>query len=561
MKTNAEKNLTGLSLSDVKDKIKELNPTEFDKMIISSDCQVERCNYFYVNYTARSAERETMFVRFPMYSQIVNNFVDFEGGDSKHGELAYFVSNKILDNLSLNHQINPESDPIGSEGTFNFPLDVNGESISIDQRNYFIADRTYREICDECTGKKLVTCDDFECEGRHVWTCEECAGKGQNTCDTCAGSKKIVCGKCNGRDSVKCKKCGGDGKVNDGLVAKAANSKYMQEKRCGGCQGRGHVPCTNCTRGRVVCSTCTGQGKVTCAKCSGKKKITCSNCYGDKERFGMIDCPTCKAQGEMGQIAYVKTTIRKHQVEKLFDRGEGLSEISESEVLSFANSNGGKERMVTNINDNVSIQRDDLVEQYATMIQNDLGLSLDDFNKLLEEDLYYQVIPCVQIKYTHMLTNTAHEVSILNFFESPTLKFHQEVEEVKSDIKDKGKKVGRFFGKLLKTKSFKAKDDKKKEIKLLIYLAKADGIIEDEEKSFLAENINSIDEFTSNEKQEFFDLMNMQSLPQLNSEDVKFSSDERFNEVISRLESLASSDGSMEKEELDLISLIKNLKA
>lgn len=560
MKATAQKNLENISLQEVKDKLKELNPGEYDKMIISGDCQVERCNYYYVNYAARSAERESMFVRFPMYAQIANNFAEFDGGDAKHGELAYFASNKILDNLSLNHQITPEADPIGSASNFYFPLDTDGNSISLDQRNYFIADRTFKETCDECTGKKLVTCDDFECEGRHTWTCEECAGKGQNTCDDCGGSKKVVCRKCDGRDSVKCTKCGGDGKVNDGLVAKAANSKYMQEKKCGNCQGRGHIACNNCTRGRVVCSTCTGQGKVTCSKCSGKKKITCSNCYGDKERYGMIDCPTCKAQGEMGQIAYVKTTIHKHQVEKLFDLGNGLAEISESEVLNFANSGGSKERMVTNINDNVSMNRDELVEQYATKIQNELGLSMDDFNKLLEEDLYYQVIPCVQIKYTHMLTNTTHEVSILNFFESPTLKFHQEVEEVKSDIKDKGKKVGRFFGKLLKTKSFKSKDDKKKEIKLLIYLAKVDGVIEDEEKTFLAGNINSITEFTSNEKKEFFDLMNMSSLPQLSAEDVKFSSEERFNEVLTKLESLAASDGTMEQAEADLISKIKNLR-
>ncbi|MDC3337350.1 hypothetical protein OAW23_05730 [Flavobacteriales bacterium] len=561
MKSTAEKNLQEISLSEVKEKLKELNPSEFDKMIIDSNCTVERCNYHYVNYAARSAEKQSMFIRFPMYPQIANNFAEYEGGDAKHGELAYFPSNKILDNLSLNHQIEPESDPIGSAANFSFPLDTDGDSISLDQKYYFISDRTYKETCDECTGKKLVSCDDFDCDGRHIWTCEDCAGKGQNTCDTCAGSKKVVCGTCDGRDTVRCSKCGGDGKVNDGLVAKAANSKYAQEKRCGKCQGRGHVPCNNCTRGRVVCSPCTGQGKVTCSTCSGKKKITCSNCYGDKERFGMIDCPTCKAQGEMAQIAFVKTSINKHQVEKLFDQGNGLQEITESEVLSYANNGGSKQRMITNINEQVVIERDEIVEQYATTIQNELGLSLDDFNKLLEEDLYYQVIPCVQIKYTHMLTNTSHEVSILNFFESPSLKFHQEVEEVKSDIKDKGKKVGRFFGKLLKTKSFKSKDDKKKEIKLLIYLAKADGIIEDEEKSFLAENINSIDEFTSNEKQEFFDLMNTASLPQLTAEDVKFSSDDRFNEMISKLESLAASDGEMEQAESDLISSVKSLKS
>lgn len=55
--------------------------------------------------------------------------------------------------------------------------------------------------------------------------------------------------------------------------------------------------------------------------------------------------------------------------------------------------------------------------------------------------------------------------------------------------------------------------------------------------------------------------MNTASLPQLTAEDVKFSSDDRFNEMISKLESLAASDGEMEQAESDLISSVKSLKS
>jgi uncharacterized tellurite resistance protein B-like protein len=205
------------------------------------------------------------------------------------------------------------------------------------------------------------------------------------------------------------------------------------------------------------------------------------------------------------------------------------------------------------------MDRDGLVSDYAAQIQNNLGLSLDRFDKILEENLYYQVIPCVQIEYKHMLTNTMHRVSVLNFMDGPTLKFHDSVEEVKSDVKDKGKKVGRFFGKLLRTKSHKTKDDRKKEIKLMIYLAKADGIIEDGEKDFLVDNISSIDEFTSTEKKEMFNLMNQSSLPELTKDDVTFSSKERFNEVVTKLEELAMSDGEFEASEAEMIEKVKGL--
>ena len=557
---NANNNLKSISLDEIKQLIKKLNPGEFDKMIISADCEVQRSNYFYVNYLAKSASRNSMSIGFPLYSQIANNFSEFDGGDAKHGELAYFPSNKILDNLSQNFQLNPSADSLGSSIDFKFPLDVNGDSVDNSQRNYFVADRTFKEICSDCTGKKLVTCDDSACEGRHQWTCEGCNGVGQLQCDTCAGTKKVMCGNCNGNDRVKCRRCGGDGKVNDGMVAKAANSKYAAEKKCGDCQGRGHKPCNDCTRGRVVCSTCTGQGKVTCSTCSGKKKITCTNCYGDKERYGLIDCPNCKAQGEVAQISYVSTTINNHSLTKILSPDGSLDDVTDDEVLSFANSSSEKMRTVTNINDKVENNRDNLIDVHAQSLQNELGLSMDDFDKILEEELFYQVIPCVQIKYTHMLTNTSHEISVLNFFDSPKLKFHQEVELVKSDVKDKGKKVSRFFGKLLKTKKFKVKDDKKKEIKLMIYLAKADGLIEDAEKEFLSQNINSISEFTSDEKEVFFNLMNNPNLPSLDKNDVTFSSEDKFNEVILKLETLAESDGVLEKSEEELLAKIKSLK-
>lgn len=559
MKNEAQNNLSEIKITDVIDKIKSLNPEEFSKMIIDSNEQVERSNYFFVKYKAKSAQRESLKLSFPIYGSIESNMAELEGGDSKHGELALFPSEKIIDTLSSQYQINPEVDPNGSDSNFNFPIEENGSAASPQQKSYFIADRTFKETCSDCTGKKLVTCEDFDCEGRHEWTCENCNGVGQLKCDNCAGSKKVVCGNCNGNDRVKCRRCGGDGRVNDGMIAKAANSKYAAEKKCGDCQGRGHKPCTDCTRGRVVCSPCSGQGKVTCPPCSGKKKITCAKCYGDKERYGLIDCPQCKAQGEMGYISYVRTTIHSHTTDKLFAQPNGLEDVSDDEVMGFANKQGTTETTVVNINANQKNNRDEYIKEYAEEIMTSHSLSLDSFNKLLTEEVYYQVIPCVQVKYKHMLTNETMELSILDFFDNPKLKFHKEAEAITSDMKDKGKKLGRFFGKLFKTKNYKSQDDSKKEIKLMIYLAKADGKIEEEEKGFLAENINSIEGFTSTEKGEFFNLMNNPNLPALTKEEVTFSSKEKLNEVIAKLTALASSDGEIEKSEQDLLNNIMSL--
>ena len=127
MKEQAEKNLQSISLEDAILKIKELNPGEYDKMIIDKNQTLQRCNYLRLNYSALSADRQGKKIVFPMYSLILNNFSEFEGGDSKHGELAYFPTDKILSNLKNNFSIEPELDPVSTAGDFDFPFDTDGD--------------------------------------------------------------------------------------------------------------------------------------------------------------------------------------------------------------------------------------------------------------------------------------------------------------------------------------------------------------------------------------------------------------------------------------------------
>lgn len=564
MKEEASENLKEIKISDVIEKVRSLNPGEFSKMIIDSNEKVDRRDYFFVKYSAISAQRESLKLSFPVYAAISDNLSEIVGGDAKHGELALFPSEKIIDTLSSNFQIEPETDPLGSEANFNFPLEETGGTVNPKQKSYFIADRTYREQCNPCTGNKLITCDDYDCEGRHNWPCVDCNAKGVIQCHGCGGAKRVDCGTCNGSKKVTCRSCGGDGKKVDKLdtlsaVSSNTRSTRVVKKTCSACSGKGQKPCTRCSGGKVTCSTCSGAGKLTCSPCGGHKSITCSKCYGDKERYGMIDCPQCKAQGEMGYISYVRTTIHNHDTQKLFVSPSGLADVSDEEVMSFANNQGDTQTTIININSNKQNDRDEYGKDYSEQLMSSFGLSLDSFNKILKEDTYYQVIPCVQIKYKHMLTNETLELSIIDFFGNAKIKFHKEAEAVSTDMKDKGKKLGRFFGKLFKTKKFKAQDDKLKEIKLMIYLAKADGKIEEEEKGFLAESINSIEGFTSTEKSEFFNLMNNPNPPALTKEDVTFSSKERLNEVIAKLTGLAGSDGEIDKTEQELLNNIMAL--
>ena len=165
----------------------------------------------------------------------------------------------------------------------------------------------------------------------------------------------------------------------------------------------------------------------------------------------------------------------------------------------------------------------------------------------------------MELSYKHILTNTFHEFTIINFFNNPELIFHSEPEQLKKDLGNTVKAVGGFFGKLFKTNSFKTKEDKRNEIVLLIHLAKADGKIEDQEKIYLSEMIGSLDDFTNSEKQILFDVMNAETLPELTKLDVTFSSKERGQEVLSKLMQLANADGEIDTAEKALIEKINNM--
>src|SRR5690606_41026141 len=59
--------------------------------------------------------------------------------------------------------------------------------------------------CDSCGGDGLITCDEYECNGKHEWQCDECIGEGKVACSKCEGEGWVTCRGWSG--------CGGSGKV------------------------------------------------------------------------------------------------------------------------------------------------------------------------------------------------------------------------------------------------------------------------------------------------------------------------------------------------------------
>lgn len=563
MKEEAKKQLESISIVQIKEILKNTSPEKFDTMIITDNQLTKRGNYVYAKMKYEKVERQLEQIKFPLYDAIKDNFAEIEGGESKFGEKYPVNSNKIFDTLKNNYHISGEDLSLNKVNkAFNYPIDEVNNEISKQQKKYFFPDLTYQETCDKCNGEKYVKCTDRECDGRHNWICTNCHGDGKISCDSCAGDGKVTCKDCKGHGYVKCgglisiSGCNGKGYVEK---KKDSLSTLTYRETCTKCHGKGEIPCKDCgTRGEVKCEKCSGRGEVQCRECSGKGDITCSHCYGDRERYGRIDCPQCATIGKVAQIVYVDTFVSQNENEKVILKGDKLI-VNNNNILTHVKTNQTGQLVFSKVNEKVQENYDEFSKEYSEIFENDLNLSKNNFPLVTKESIFYQIVPCVELSYKHMLTNTVHEFTILDIWNNPEIIYHSEPEQLKQDLGNVTKVVGGFFGKLFKTKAFNTKGDRRNEIVLLIHLAKIDGIIEEHEKIFLSEKIGNLDEFTNSEKQKLFDLMNAATLPDLLKADVTFSSKERGQEVIDKLTELASADGQMDVLESTLINKIKSL--
>ena len=504
--------------------LKKIAPDKFDKMIITDGQSVKRGNYVYAKLKFEKVERQVEQIKFPLHGAIKDNFAELEGGEGKLGAKAPINSNKIFETLKSNYQIiGKGANSNQTKDAFNYPLDEANGELAKQQKKYFFPVLTFQE------------------------TCEECKGHGYTKCGGGAGGfigRNVLSGQ-----NLHLGGCGGTGQIKDG-------DGY---RSCKTCHGKGEIACKDCgTKGEVKCDKCSGRGEVQCRDCSGKGDITCSVCYGDKDRYGKVDCPECATIGTVAQIVYVDSFVSQNENEKVILKGDKLN-ISDTNVTKHVKSNQTGQVVFKKVNEKVEETYDEFSKEYAEIFEKDLGLNKNNYPLVTKEEIYYQVVPCVELSYKHMLTNTVHEFTIVNIWDNPEIIFHSEPEQLKQDLGNASKAVGGFFGKLFKTKGFKTKEDKKNEITLLIHLAKIDGKIEDEEKISLSEAIGHLEEFTNSEKQQLFDLMNSATLPPLSKNDTAFSSKERANEVLEKLTKLAMADGELEGLEKEFIDKIKSL--
>lgn len=164
--------------------------------------------------------------------------------------------------------------------------------------------------------------------------------------------------------------------------------------------------------------------------------------------------------------------------------------------------------------------------------------------------MYYEGVPCATFNYNHILSATFHDVSVLNIDKTKEVLFHSNPTDVAQEKESFKDKVYEWLRQAFSTKSYKDKIDRKHEIFLMIHMAKADGVIEEEEKRYLSKTITGLHGFTQKEKAELFGLMSSSTLPQILPTNAYFSSKERAEEARNKLvELVAKADGEYEPQE------------
>lgn len=118
-------------------------------------------------------------------------------------------------------------------------------------------------------------------------------------------------------------------------------------------------------------------------------------------------------------------------------------------------------------------------------------------------------------------------------------------------------KIG-MMSKLFKTDEYKQSKDAEKAIKLMIYVAKADGTLDVDEKEFLTKKIaKDLNEgYTDESRQNFLMLLNCMQLPDLTTDDCAFRSKDVAKRVLENLVKLANVNGTIAKEERNLLESI-----
>lgn len=380
-------------------------------------------------------------------------------------------------------------------------------------------------------------------------------------CKVCRTAGEVECPTCKGQGKFKCMGyVGSRGNRGHGnWLYKCENGKA----NCEYCDGKERTDKCRCDRnGKIPCPKCSGQGELNCERKNGASygigKL--ANRISGKpfcDGKGKIPCKPCKASGYVGTLVYIKPKVEEIESEFFQYTNQKIEQIYKKPSLLFPYLNKNNVQLSTiykDINNSITDNYDQISSNFTQQVTSNITFNKgNNYPRLLNESVYYDIIPLLTLEYNHILTATNHYVSAIPNQPKFDILFHSDPTAVQRfSLKNLIKSYLSKWPEAFMTKSYKYKRDKFNEIRLLIYIAKADGAIADEEKIVLANTITGLTEYTAKEKSQLFGLMSSKSLPKLVEDDFVFSSQERAQIAFQRLDEMAMEDSNLAKEEVIL---------
>ncbi len=378
-----------------------------------------------------------------------------------------------------------------------------------------------------------------------VENCKACKGQAEVTCPTCKGTRQIKC-----KGEVKANQNAGP--VSN-IHYSCSNGKLSDGTHCGTCGGPekyggrgGYNPCERKYGSKY------GIGKLA-DMASGK-----SYCGGK----GVIPCKPCKATGRIGTLVYVKVQVAELDGEFYQYTNQKIDQIQKkpNTLYPYLRKSDVKfETVFTDTNGSLNDNYDKFSSGFVPEIENKAGVHKgNEYPRLMHEEVFYDVIPLATLEYNHILTASNHLVSAIPKEGQFDILFHSDPTAVKKfSFKNIFLIYTSKWSEAFMTKSYKDKRDKYNEIRMLIYVAKADGNIAEEEKVVLANAITGMTEYTASEKSKLFGLMSAKELPPITDDDFVISTRERADITFERLHQMAMEDHVLEKPEVIMVKEYK----
>lgn len=560
----------GITKEELVSKIQAKDPIRFDQMIIEEE---ERKTYYYVKYKSLAYTRKPKTLKFPLFEDLVN---DFERNVENSGDITILEDDSIIHKVKSYGKASIDTPKYAGKSLVfnNLEIVLENEKVKLKQPIYYIPSETNRCTCNTCNGSKYNTCKETECRGQHIYDCRKCRTTGKIDCEDCRARGEYTCPSCNGRGRLRCVDCGGSGndRNSNSMLSKCKSCNGSGERKCSSLSGHGLLGAAvkkaagneYCGGSGIIrCSTCSASGKITCEDCDGDGRIECKTCYGDHidNRYGKVDCDTCETAGELASISYIETEIKSDNLDLIFSNGKKIDALNfgfES-IKKYIDYNGHFVQTYKNLNGESNETYDEHSSFCSKNAMQEVNVSKDRYPKLISEEMFYEGVPCATLNYNHILTATFHDVSVLSIDKEKDVLFHSNPADVTEEKLSFKASAYELIRQAFSTKSFKDKIDRKHEMFLMIHMAKADGVIEEQEKRYLSQTITGLHGFTQKEKAELFDLMSARTLPPILPTSAYFSTKERAEEARKKIvELVAKADGEYDQQEKTKLEEINN---